>query len=329
MLAIIIVLALVASVGIYGVKLATKRPSTSDVGYSYPTTTTSSPYPTTTTTTASSSPTRTTRTTTPDRTTTTTPRSRTTTTTTTTTPRGPQPVNRLADNPLFSTTNGVNQVTCNLPAWRSDPQSSQQFFTAALPCMETAWAPAMQRAGLPYSTPGLKFPSGTTWQSPCGSASKGTWAAFYCPKDNTIYLPFEGLQTETYGTKTGVYLALFAHEFAHHIQELSGVNQAYWNARYEAGDQTALGLELSRRSELQAQCFGGMWFAGSRNGGGSVTDQVVRDMLQDGYTRGDWKQGAPRDHGSPQHTGAWQEHGYKNNRTAPCNTWSAAPADVS
>ncbi|MBM7772132.1 putative metalloprotease [Actinokineospora baliensis] len=302
------------------VQLAGKRPN--DVGYSAPTTTAPSRSKTTTTTTTTSRPTRTTATTATTRGTTRSSQP------TTTTQSGPQPVHALGDNPVFSTTNGVNVVTCNLPAWRSDPQSAQAFFTAALPCFDKAWAPVMQRANLPYFTPALKFPPGKTWSSACGTAAS-TWAAFYCGQDNTIYMPYEGLQIDQYGNKAGVYLALFSHEFAHHIQAMSGINDAYWDARYEAGDQTPAGLELSRRSELQAQCFGGMWFAGGQHGGGSITDDFIRDMLADGYTRGDWQQGVPPDHGSPQHYGAWQEHGFKNNRTTPCNTWLAAPGDVS
>ncbi|MGQ0837670.1 neutral zinc metallopeptidase [Actinokineospora sp.] len=234
----------------------------------------------------------------------------------------------LADNPVHSPNNGVSVVTCTLPAWRTDPRSAANFFTAALPCMEQAWAPVMARANLPYRTPGLQFPTGNQWESPCGSANGATWSAFYCSRNNTIYMPFEGLQTTLYGNQSGVYLGVLSHEFGHHIQALSGISDTYWDARYEAGDQTAAGLELSRRSELQAQCFGGMWFAGGQQGGGSVNDKVIREVLADGYTRGDWKQGAPADHGSPQHYGAWQEHGFTNNRTAPCNTWAARPQDV-
>lgn len=320
-ISICIVVLLLAGASLVGyVQLAGKRSRSNDVGYSAPTTTASSR---TTTTTATTTTTTTSRTTTSARTTTT--RS---SRPTTTTQSGPKPVLALGDNPLFSATNGVNAATCNLPAWRSDPKATQAFFTAALPCFDQAWAPVMQRAGLPYAAPKLAFPGGKTWTSPCGTAEAG-WAAFYCSQDSTIYLPFEGLQTEKLGTKTGSYLALFAHEFGHHIQALSGVSDAYWDARYAAGDQTPAGLELSRRSELQAQCLGGMWFAGGQHGGGSITDTVIRDMLADGYERGDWQEDLPRDHGSQQHYGAWQEHGFTTNRTAPCNTWLAAAADVS
>ncbi|GAA4442905.1 hypothetical protein GCM10023148_50040 [Actinokineospora soli] len=248
-------------------------------------------------------------------------------TTTTTTPEGPQPVYTLADNPLHGD-NGTNEATCNIPAWSSDPASAERFFTSVLPCMEAAWAPAMERAGLPYITPGLEFPSGDNWESPCGGVSSGTWAAFYCGQNNTIYMPFEGLDTETIGNQPGRYLALFGHEFGHHIQWMSGVLPTYHEAKYNAGDQTPEGLELSRRAELQASCLGGMWYAGAWNGGG-ISDPMVDQFLFDGYDRGDWDSSKPRDHGSPENNGAWQEHGYRNNRGNYCNTWAADSQHVS
>ncbi|UVS77211.1 putative metalloprotease [Actinokineospora sp. UTMC 2448] len=243
-------------------------------------------------------------------------------TTTTETPSGPQPVYTLADNPLHGD-NGTNAASCAISGWPSDPAAAKAFFTRVLPCMEEAWAPAMERAGLPYETPGLEFPSGTSWESPCGSTSGATAAAFYCSRNNTIYMPFEGLQTGDYGNQPGYYLALFGHEFGHHIQWLSGILPTYHEAKYEAGDQTAAGLELSRRAELQASCLGGMWFAGAWNGDAGVPDEIVRQFLADGYQRGDWNANLPRDHGSPENNGSWQEHGYRNNRGNYCNTWAA------
>jgi predicted metalloprotease len=217
-------------------------------------------------------------------------------------------------------------VTCQLSRWRTDPQSAAAFFQSALPCLEAAWAPAMQRAGLPYFSPKLEFPEGTNWSSPCGAVSGGVVAAFYCGQNTTIYMPFAGLQTQQYGAHPGVYLAVFAHEFGHHIQQLSGVWEAYWDARYEAGADTAAGLELSRRAELQAQCFSGMFLAASYPRG-SVDDNILNEArtTQD---RGDHTANAPRDHGSDQHTIGWWEQGAQKNRTGQCNTWVSPAADV-
>ncbi|MBE1467983.1 neutral zinc metallopeptidase [Kibdelosporangium phytohabitans] len=302
-----------------------KSSSVADSGYDYPSSssTTSPSY----TETASA----TTRQTSSAPTTRSTPTS-TRTTTTTSTPSGPKPVLKTKDNPLFAGENGTNTVTCNLPQWRSTPQAAEAFFTAAMPCMEAAWAPVLQRANLPFTRPKIVFPSGKRWESGCGVAdsTKEDVAAFYCSPDVTIYMPFEGLQTGVNGNRIGNYLALFAHEYGHHVQAMSGSLKAAHNESYELGPDTAAGLEVQRRKELQAQCFGGMWFAAAWNGKGSITDAVVRDMLADGYTRGDDNNPkAPRNHGKRANYGAWQRHGYEKNRTYQCNTYLAPANSVS
>nr|CTQ95290.1 YpfJ protein, zinc metalloprotease superfamily [Kibdelosporangium sp. MJ126-NF4] len=305
--------------------------SVADSGYEYdnpptsgdgPITTTTQPTATTTTTTyAPSSASSPTGRTTPTQ----------TRTQTQTTPRGPVPVNKTKDNPLFAGENGTNVVTCNLPKWQSTAAASQAFFTAAAPCLQAAWAPVMQRANLPFSPPKIVFPQGKRFSTGCGAMTeKNNFAAFYCGPDATIYMPFEGLQTQQNGSKIGSYLAVFAHEYGHHIQALSGSLNAVFEEMYEVGPDSAAGLELQRRKELQAQCLGGMWFAGAWNGKGSITDQVSRDMLADGYTRGDDNNpNGPRDHGKRQSYGSWQEQGYRKNRTFQCNTYLAPASSVS
>ncbi|ALG06752.1 hypothetical protein AOZ06_07260 [Kibdelosporangium phytohabitans] len=305
-----------------------KSKSVADSGYDYstPTPTTSADGPFTTTT----QPTTTTTTTTYG-----TPTGRSTPTQTRTqtqtTPRGPVPVRKTKDNPLFAGENGTNVVTCNLPRWQSTAAAAQAFFTAAAPCLQNAWAPVMQRANLPFSPPKIVFPQGKRFSTGCGAVTeKDNFAAFYCGPDATIYMPFEGLQTQTNGAKIGAYLAVFAHEYGHHIQALSGSLGAVFDQMYEVGPDSAAGLELQRRKELQAQCLGGMWFAGAWNGKGSITDQVSRDMLADGYTRGDDNNpNSPRDHGKRANYGAWQEQGYRKNRTFQCNTYLAPANSVS
>lgn len=322
--ATVLVGVLVVAAGLIGVIAFTgKKDHVADTGYDYPETSsssTSSEDTETTTTTRTRTTGRTTRSTTPTRTT------PTRTTRTSTTPRGPQPVYTLGDNPLFSMENGTSSVTCSLSRWQTNPQAAAEFFTSALPCMEEAWAPAMQRATLPYFRPKLEFPEGTDWTSPCGSVSAGAVAAFYCAQNATIYMPFAGLQSEQHGAHPGVYLALFAHEYGHHVQALSGVWEAYWDERYDAGADTDAGLELSRRSELQAQCFSGMFLAATYPRG-SVDDNILREARTT-QNRGDHTAGAPRDHGSDEHATAWWEQGAQKNRTGYCNTWLAESVDV-
>jgi uncharacterized protein len=245
-----------------------------------------------------------------------------------TTPAGPQPVYALEDNPLFSGDVGLPAVTCDLAQWQTNPAGAAAFFQSALPCMDAAWQPVLEYQGLPFFTPNMVFPEGTEWSTPCGdvSAGNGAVAAFYCSGDNTIYMPFAALQTDMYGAKPGVYLALLAHEYGHHVQTLAGVMDAYWELRYNSGADSEPGLELSRRFELQAQCFSGMFLA-STYGRGSVNDNVLTEA-RTSQDRGDHVEGRPRDHGTDEHAIAWWEQGAQLNRTFQCNTWLSPPEDV-
>ncbi|OLF16520.1 hypothetical protein BU204_16225 [Actinophytocola xanthii] len=240
----------------------------------------------------------------------------------------PRPVYSLADNPLFAAGLGAPPVTCRLSRWATTPRAAAAFLTSALPCLDAAWGPVLRRAGLPFSPPALAFPAGTAWTSPCGAvaAGRGEVAAFYCGRNKTVYLPFGGLQTESYGARPGVYLAVLAHEYGHHVQDLSGVRYAYATERHEAGPDTGPGLELSRRLELQAQCFSGMFFAAAR-GRGSVDASILADARAS-QDRGDHHAGRPRVHGTDAHNSAWWELGVRHNRTARCNTWRSAPGAV-
>jgi predicted metalloprotease len=294
-----------------------------DAGYeSYPTTTTSSSETSAPATSATTSARTSTRSTTTNRATTEAP-------TTQSAPSGPQAVHKLKDNPLFlNSNNGLPNRPCQLARWANNPDAAAKFFDSAKICLDTVWQLAMDDANLPFRAPAVKYPSGTNWSSPCGGSSKAdNVAAFYCSENETLYIPYEGLQVSQYGAHPGVYLAVFAHEYGHHAQALAGVTDAFWDARYDAGTDSAAGLELSRRHELEAQCFSGMFLGSTENRGGDVNTSIYNEAWQS-QNRGDIK-GGPRDHGSEAHYTSWWQYGATKNRMAQCNTWNASPNDVS
>ncbi|KZB82433.1 neutral zinc metallopeptidase [Amycolatopsis regifaucium] len=243
-------------------------------------------------------------------------------------PSGPQPQHKLADNPLWLNTDvGLPNQACNLSRWGNNPNAASAFFESARPCLDSVWQQVMNYTKLPFRVPTVKYPSGKNWSSPCGDASNGAVAAFYCSQNETLYMPYEGLQVDQYGNRPGVYLAVFAHEYAHHIQALSGISDAYWDARYEAGTDSAAGLEMSRRNELSAQCLSGTFLGSTVGRGGSVDQAMYRDAWGS-QDRGDHN-GGPRDHGSDAHAVSWWQHGAQKNRMYQCNTWAANSSEVS
>ncbi|EHY90387.1 neutral zinc metallopeptidase [Saccharomonospora azurea] len=240
----------------------------------------------------------------------------------------PAKVFALADHPILQDPNaGLANRACELPAWQSTPEGAKAFFTAARGCLDEAWEPFLRAYNLPFEPPRLHFPSAASFDTQCGKINVGiATAAYYCEGD--LYLPFDGLQTEQYGDAPGVYLALFAHEYGHHVQEMAGIMDAAWERIYAEGQDSAAGREMSRRKELQAQCFSGMFLGAHVDQGGSVTRAMYDAAWYDQETRGDDTSGT-HDHGSNANYAKWWRAGAYDNRIVDCNTFAAPSEDVS
>ncbi|WP_237048101.1 neutral zinc metallopeptidase [Lentzea guizhouensis] len=261
-------------------------------------------------------------------TTTTTTKPATTTRATTSTPpaqAGPKAVYKLADHPIFGSPNfGAYDIdACRLPQMEYSPAGEDRFLQAALPCIEKAWKPMFQKANLPYQPVEVQTHTGTI-QTPCGDHTVNE-TAVYCR--GVIYWPAGFYANEPNMVRhPGKYLGQLGHEYGHHVQWLSGMLRAADQAQYDVGGwDTPKGLELNRRLELQATCFGGMTLAPlSRNG--VLPMDVINTGLQDAGQRGDYNR--TPDHGSQPNNHRWVMHGHKQNKTSACNTWAASPADV-
>lgn len=235
---------------------------------------------------------------------------------------------KLADNPLFGPGLAVRPQTCQLPAYQATENASKAYITALLPCLENMWNPILASAKLPAKTPKLAFPAGRTWSSPCGgTVSADTMAAFYCSEDDTLYMPFEGLNGKR-GTDAWDIL-VFAHEYGHHVQHQAGVLTAYHETRYDmANPKSPAGWELNRRMELQAECFAGLFYAAAADRG-SVNTRQANESFQDDARSGDDDGHQPDpSHGTGAHIAAWARHGMQTKTLTGCNTWTASSADV-
>jgi predicted metalloprotease len=76
------------------------------------------------------------------------------------------------------------------------------------------------------------------------------FSGLYCPFDETIYLDLPWLAGEVEVHGRAVVAVVLAHEWAHHVQHLLGVNP--W---------ATLNGNLSARVEQQADCLAGAWTA--------------------------------------------------------------------
>ncbi|HWA91495.1 MAG TPA: neutral zinc metallopeptidase [Rhizomicrobium sp.] len=118
---------------------------------------------------------------------------------------------------------------------------------------EDVWTPILKAKGVAFQPATLTVYDNATPTS-CGTGVSAA-GPFYCPDDSHIYLDlsFFNALGERFGAPGRFAQAyVVAHEFGHHVQELTGTMQAHpLGTRGETSD--------SVRIELQADCYAGVW----------------------------------------------------------------------
>jgi uncharacterized protein len=124
-----------------------------------------------------------------------------------------------------------------------------------------------------YEPARTRFFDGTI-STGCGTASSAV-GPFYCPADGYVYIDlgfFDQLKSQL-GAEGGPLAEAYilAHEYGHHVQNLTGVLR---NANRDTGTQ---GGQV--RVELQADCYAGLW-VGRALDTGFIEDITRRDVNQ-------------------------------------------------
>jgi len=135
----------------------------------------------------------------------------------------------------------------------------------ALTSLNATWEPEFARAGIAFRQPFLNlFPSGRVDTKGCGSASSAS-GPFYCPADLGIYIDtgFFDQLAQMSGTR-GDFARLYvmAHEYGHHIQNLTGLASQV-RAAQRRDPRTSNQLQVAM--ELQADCYAGVWAGKNRS----------------------------------------------------------------
>jgi predicted metalloprotease len=188
-----------------------------------------------------------------------------------------------------------------------------------------------------YERPRVQLFTGQT-DTGCGPATSDV-GPFYCPVDRTAYFDtdfFDVLKNQ-FGSSGGPLAQEYvvAHEFGHHVQNLQGLL-----GRAQEDPQGATGGGV--RTELQADCYAGVWahFASvtkQESTGVSflepLSDKDIADALSAASSVGDdriQKQATGRinpeawTHGSSEQRQKWFTEGYRTGDPNACDTFATS-----
>lgn len=195
--------------------------------------------------------------------------------------------------------------------------SYEEFASTVVGSTNDVWNQVFSSNNKSYEEPTLQLFRGST-STGCGLGSSQT-GPFYCPADQKIYIDetfFDQLETQL-GAQGGDVAEAYviAHEVGHHVQNLLGL--------LNSGGSN----EESIKTELQADCFAGVWayslrdddvfepgeFDEAIDAAESVGDDRIQEATVGRTNPESWT------HGSSAERKKWLNKGFETGEPSACN----------
>lgn len=177
----------------------------------------------------------------------------------------------------------------------------------------------------------MTYWSGTTVSTPCSGG--GRTVPFYCSANHMMYMKVDAFvkvynqypDAESKAYARMWYTRSIAHEYGHAVQSMTGILQAAHQLRYEATSYNDRML-MSRRIELQANCFAGVFLAVNKS------SYPIDGLLLKTWNKWVVTVGDPPnkgDHGSAASNVRFMGKAFTTGTPGTCNTFAASPENVS
>jgi hypothetical protein len=229
-------------------------------------------------------------------------------------------------------TQQVEQQTPGAPIEQSAAEDRDaHLISFTLDDVQKTWTQIFEEKGWPpYRHAKLVLFRGATY-SGCGTAQAAT-GPFYCPEDQKVYIDLDFWDDlKRFGGSTADFAQAYviAHELGHHVQNLIGTEQKVQELDQEEPSQR---LHLSVDTELQADCYAGVWGHSAQQRGivqpgdvdaalsaaAAVGDDHLQKMAGRAVSPETWT------HGSSAQREMWFKRGFESGDPASCNTFSGS-----